>query len=57
MMLKMNKIRNAANAQYLLYNESISNKSRLVYEEKFPLDWEFYKGEVPSQTEKEIFYL
>lgn len=57
MMGRMDKIRNAANAQYLLYKELNSTLSDFKYEEKFKLDWNLYKNETLSDVDKEKFKL
>lgn len=53
-MQKMNKIRNAANAFYLL--NYIGNKTSFEYIERFKLDWNLFMGDL-SDDAKEKFFL
>lgn len=55
MMKKLNEIRNAANAHYVLYKES--NATEFEYTERFKLDWKLYKEHVISEDVKGKFLL
>lgn len=55
MMRKLNEIRNRANALHLL--ATISNDSNFEYVERFKLDWDLYKGEIPSENAQEKMQL
>lgn len=55
MMQEMDKIRNAANAYYLI--KVIGNDEEFNYVERFPLDWDLYAGEMPSDEAKGKFHL
>lgn len=57
MMNKLNRVRNAANAHYLLVKEANSTSSEIEYIEKFKLDWDLYKGDTPSEDFKEKLHL
>lgn len=56
-MQKVNRIRNVANAHYLLVNKTFSMSWTLKFVEKFQLDWNLYKGDMPTQTIKDKFNL
>lgn len=56
-MQKVNRIRNVANAHYLLFNKTFSMSWTLKFVEKFQLDWNLYKGDMPTQTIKDKFNL
>lgn len=57
MMLELNKIRNAANAYYLLQTEASSDSLEIDYQEKFKLNWDLYKGAPLSEKDKGKFHL
>lgn len=54
MMLEMNKVRNAANAYYLLQSEPHSTVLPLEYQsERFKMNWNLYKGDSLSDDVKD----
>lgn len=55
MMRNLNRIRNSANAQHLL--STISDNLDFEYVERFKLDWDLYKGEMPSEITQGKFKL
>lgn len=57
MFVQMNKIRNSANAYYLLQNEINSTSEALDYHEKFQLNWDLYKDDVSSEDAKQTLHL
>lgn len=57
MMLQMNKVRNAANAYYLLQSLSHSTAAEFHYHEKFQLNFDLYKGDVTTEASKNAIKL
>lgn len=57
MMLKMDKIRNAANSYYLLNTMTDDEGEEFEYVERFQLNWDLYKGEKLSDEAKGEFHL
>lgn len=58
MMQQMNRIRNAANAHYLLYkarNTMISKIDQI--ESRFKLDWDLYENGQPNKNFKDMFHV
>lgn len=53
----MNELRNAANAQYLVFKELNSNSTEIEYIERFKLDWDLYNGKALSEEAEEQFHL
>lgn len=54
-MKQANNIRNSANAYYVL--TTISDDNIFENSEKFKLNWNLYKGDIPSDTTKGKFQL
>lgn len=63
LMLKMLEVFNGANAQFIIYNNSIESKSNDVapkpsdefnVEQRFKLDWNFYKGNLTDQIKQSL---
>lgn len=60
MMHRMNAVRNAANAYYVIRNKlfgSFDKHESNLDSGTFEMDWDLYKGDAPSDDTKEKFHL